>query len=376
MLNILSENKVSFTTANQGKYTLCGFLVAYYILKSEPYEKRHTDSYYVCTYALLIAAHNFFNIGLSTTIVVQPYWIKAKIDSCKFLVMLSNALHGSNLNSYYHIDNILNLQMCGRKKIYFIGRICCINTLLVVVSIERICTWRPPHRGICVLPGKISRTNFTNAGARMVQIRNGPYQGLPHQQEIRAVWFYEMYSEITAYSWKGGGNGGEGLVRFTLPCGLQTCRGDGVDAVFKDHPPKGRPGRTARGKSLRPQPLARVRAREKDPPRDAAATKAFSRMRRWCNQPSACTCTAPDRMLSITSITKSQSIQILFIYLKVYLKYYQMIENPPFQFQKSMIFFNYVKSYSMQGIVVLETKVKIIYTIIGTCEIADTGAIM
>lgn len=72
------------------------------------------------------------------------------------------------------------------------------------------------------------------------------------------------------------------------------CRGDGVDAVFKDHPPKGRPGRTARGKSLRPQPLARVRAREKDPPRDAAATKAFSRMRRWCNQPSACIHTAPE----------------------------------------------------------------------------------
>lgn len=98
---------------------------------------------------------------------------------------------------------------------------------------------------------------------------------------------------------------GEGLVRFTLPCGLQSkyahtiyiyiaCRGDGVDAVFKDHPPKGRPGRTARGKSLRPQPLARVRAREKDPPRDAAATKAFSRMRRWCNQPSACTRTASE----------------------------------------------------------------------------------
>lgn len=51
------------------------------------------------------------------------------------------------------------------------------------------------------------------------------------------------------------------------------CRGDGVDAVFKDHPPKGRPGRTARGKSLRPQPLARVRAREKARPGTLPAPK-------------------------------------------------------------------------------------------------------
>lgn len=54
------------------------------------------------------------------------------------------------------------------------------------------------------------------------------------------------------------------------------CRGGGVDAVFKDHPPKGRPGRTARGKSLRPQPLAPAWVRGKDPPRRRCRHQSFS----------------------------------------------------------------------------------------------------
>lgn len=70
------------------------------------------------------------------------------------------------------------------------------------------------------------------------------------------MWFLKMYSETTAQSSRDGQGG-----RTRGRVGARSSASGGVGgsrAVFKDHPPKGRPGRTARGKSFRPRPLVGI----------------------------------------------------------------------------------------------------------------------